>query len=72
MCSTTDLDEGGVEVDVVRHDDGTDDADGLQNGLIRAGGAAGDEQALHHQFLIGDIYKILSTDQTNPQVGEVD
>lgn len=53
------LDQGRVQVDVVGHDDGADDAHGLQQLRPAAAGARGQEQALEKRYLGGTCHHVL-------------
>ena len=53
------LDESGVQVDVVRHDDGPDDAHGLQQLLGAAVLAVEDEESAHHLGLVWGHHHVL-------------
>lgn len=58
-----DLDQGGVEIDVVRHDDRAHDAHGLQQLLPPAAAAVGEEYALQHLRLDRPYHHVLGTEE---------
>ena len=53
------LDESGVQVDVVRHDDGPNDAHGLKQLLGPAVLAVEDEESAHHLGLVRGHHHVL-------------
>lgn len=55
------LDQGGMEEDVMGHNDGTDDAHGLEQLLSPAARAVGQENALQHLHLPRPHHHILGT-----------
>ena len=57
--SHTDLDEGGVQIDVMGHDDGSDNTHCLKKFLISTALTIGEKHPLQHLFLVRTYYHIL-------------